>query len=102
MRRTAFLAAIALCVLVPALPAAAQSADDKAMAQMIGSQLKESGQLHDYRVGVKYHDGVAVLTGTVTNKQQMSTAIGLTQHMEGVGNVVNHLTIAECRTGGRR
>jgi hypothetical protein len=80
--------------LVPALPAAAQSADDKAMAQMIGSQLRDSGQLHDYRVGVKYHEGVAVLSGTVTNQQQLSTAVGLTRHMEGVENVVNHLTIA--------
>ena len=57
MHRTAFLAAIALCVLAPASQAVAQSADDKAMAQTIGSQLKESGQLHDYRVGVKYHEG---------------------------------------------
>jgi BON domain len=99
MRRTAFVAAIALCVLAPATFAAAQSADDKAMAQAIGSELKESGQLHDYRVGVKYHDGVAVLTGSVASDRQLATAIGLTQHMEGVNRVVNHLTIAEPAAG---
>jgi hypothetical protein len=100
MHRTAFLAAITLCVVVPASHAAAQSADDKAMAQMIGSQLKDSGQLHDYRVGVKFHDGVAMLTGTVTNQQQLATAIGLTRHMEGVDKVVNHLTIADASAAG--
>jgi hypothetical protein len=100
MRRTAFLAAITLCVLVPASQAGAQSADDKAMAQMIGSQLKDSGQLHDYRVGVKFHEGVAVLSGTVTNQQQLATAIGLTRHMEGVEKVVNHLTIADSAAAG--
>lgn len=95
MHRTAFLAAVALCVLAPASQAVAQSADDKAMAQTIGSQLKESGQLHDYRVGVKYHEGTAVLTGTVANERQLATALGLTQHMDGVTRVVNHLTIAK-------
>jgi hypothetical protein len=64
------------------------------MAQTIGNQLKESGQLHDYRVGVKYHEGTAVLTGTVANERQLATAIGLTQRLDGVGRVVNHLTIA--------
>src|SRR5215471_13261622 len=94
MRRTAFLAAIALCVLACATRTRAQSADDKAMAQTIGNQLKESGQLHDYRVGVKYHEGTAVLTGSVANERQLATAIGLTQRMDGVSRVVNHLTIA--------
>jgi hypothetical protein len=100
MHRTAFLAAIALCVLAPASQAVAQSADDKAMAQTIGSQLKESDQLHDYRVGVKYHEGTAVLTGTVANERQLATALGLTQRMDGVTRVVNHLTIADSAAAG--
>lgn len=94
--RTSFLAAsLALSALLPASHVAAQSAQDKAIAQQIGSQLKQSGQLHDYRIGVKYKDGVAALSGTVANQQQLHTALQLTQQMNGVDQVVNNLSIAK-------
>ncbi len=94
MRTSFFVACLALSVLVPSTPAAAQSAQDKAIAQEIGSQLKTSGQLHDYRIGVKYKDGVAALSGTVANQQQLVTAVRLTQQMNSVSQVINKLTIA--------
>jgi hypothetical protein len=93
MRTSLFVAMLALSVLVPATHVAAQSAQDKAIAQEIGSQLKTSGQLRDYRIGVKYKDGVAALSGTVSNQQQLMTAVRLTQQMGGVDQVVNNLTI---------
>ena len=53
-----------LALLAAALPAISAFADlpaEEQMAHRIGSQLKQSGQLHNYEIGVKYHDGVASL-----------------------------------------
>jgi hypothetical protein len=94
MRTTFFVACLALSVMVPTTQVAAQSTQDKAIAQDIGGKLKQSGQLKDYRIGVKYKDGVAALSGTVTNREQLVTAVRLTQGMPGVDHVVNNLTIA--------
>jgi BON domain len=93
MRKKVFSALVAAAVLLPAAVVTAQSADASAMAQRIGSRLKESGQLRDYRVGIKFIDGVACLTGTVTDPEQAQIAIRLTQQVEGVTHVVNDLTI---------
>jgi hypothetical protein len=94
MRTTFFVACLALSVMVPTTQVAAQSTQDKAIAQDIGGKLKQSGQLKDYRIGVKYKDGVAALSGTVTSRDQLVTAVRLTQGMPGVDHVVNNLTIA--------
>lgn len=94
MRTTFFAASLMLAALVPTTHVAAQSAQDKAIALEIGNQLKSSGQLRDYRIGVKYKEGTAALSGTVSNPQQLQTALRLTQQMPGVDQVVNNLTIA--------
>ena len=94
MRKTVFSALVAIAVLSPAAVVTAQSADAGAMAQRIGGRLKESGQLRDYRVGVKYIDGIACLTGTVTSPEQAEAAVRLTRQVEGVRHVVNDLTIS--------
>lgn len=91
MRRIVFFAMLALAGLLPAAGATAQSAADKAMAQRIGSVLKESGQLRDYRVGVKFQDGVAWLTGTVVDSQQGDTAEQLARQVPGVTHVILQL-----------
>ena len=91
MRRIVFLALLALAAQLPAAGTSAQSAADKAMAQRIGSVLKESGQLRDYRVGVKFQDGVAWLNGTVTDAQQANTAAALAREIPGVSHVVCQL-----------
>ena len=76
MRTTLFAASLVLAVLVPTTHVAAQSAQDKAIALDIGNQLKSSGQLRDYRIGVKYKDGVAALSGTVSNREQLKRRCG--------------------------
>jgi BON domain len=95
MGRTMFSACLALAVVMPTTLLAGSSVDEQEMAQSIGSQLKASGQLHNYRIGVKYHDGVAWLSGAVASDQQMSTAVRLTRQMRGIQQVVNNLAISE-------
>ena len=53
MRRYVFLALLA-AMLLPATIAKAETAAEKQMAQRIGNQLKQSGKLRDYRIGVKF------------------------------------------------
>ena len=62
--RNVFLVAMLAASLLPAATASAQLAGDQRVAQQIRSHLKYSNQLHNYRVGVKYHDGVAYLAGS--------------------------------------
>jgi len=99
MRTTLFAAALVLAALVPTTHVAAQSAQDKAIAQEIGGKLKSSGQLRDYRIAVKFKDGIVGLSGTVASRQQLITAVRLTRQMNGVNQVVNHLTIAGSNDG---
>jgi hypothetical protein len=89
--RSVLLLATAAALLLPASFAAAETAAEKSMAQEIGRQLKESGQLRNYRIGVKFQDGVAWLSGSVTDAQQLETAVRLTEQMGGVSHVVCQL-----------
>jgi hypothetical protein len=100
MRRIVFLALLALAALLPCADISAQTAADKAMAQRIGSVLKESGQLRDYRVGVKFQDGVAWLNGTVTDAQQAHAAASLAREVPRVTHVVNQLQFEGMGRGG--
>lgn len=86
MRRVVFLAVLA-ATLVPAVTASAESAAEKRVAQQIGMHLKQSGQLQNYRVKVKFHEGVAYLEGTVSSAEQRDTALKLAQQVPGVKNV---------------
>src|SRR5262245_36339769 len=90
MRSVVFLAVLA-ATLAPAATAAAESAAEKGVAQQIGSHLKQSGELHDYRVGVKFRDGVAYLAGNVSSIEQRDAAVRLAQEVEGVTHVVSKL-----------
>jgi hypothetical protein len=90
MRLLLFLASMA-AVLVPATDATAETAAEKALAQQIGRDLKESGQLRNYQIGVKYQEGIVWLGGTVANASQRETAVRLTQQMDGVARVVCQL-----------
>ena len=66
---------------------------DETMAQLIANDLKESGRLKDYRVGIKYKDGVAWLMGSVTSRQQKQVAELIVGNSEGVVHVVSKLEI---------
>ncbi len=63
------------------------------MANDVAQTLRESGQLKNYRVGVKYEDGVAWLMGSVTSAEQSATAEELARQVEGISHVVNKLEI---------
>ncbi len=69
------------------------AANDETQAQLIANDLKESGQLKNYRVGVKYKDGVAWLMGTVTSQEQKRLAVQIASNSDGVAHVVSKLTI---------
>jgi hypothetical protein len=101
MRRVVYLAVLA-ATLLPAATGSAESVAEKRVAQQIGSHLKQSGQLQNYRVGVKYHDGVAYLNGSVSCSEQRDIAVRLAQQVEGVSHVVCKLEIpneSESETG---
>jgi hypothetical protein len=93
MRKSVFLSALTMAVWVASSAAPAQSVEEKLMAQRIAAELKQSGQLKNYRVGVKYSDGVAWLEGTVTSESQRRTAVQLSRQLEGVDHVVSKLEI---------
>src|SRR5206468_899961 len=78
MRRVVFLALLA-ATLLPAAVASAETPAEKQMAQRIGNQLKQSGQLHNYHVTIKFQNGVAHLEGTVTSAEQRKIAVRLAQ-----------------------
>ncbi|MCA9234524.1 MAG: BON domain-containing protein [Planctomycetales bacterium] len=94
MRKVLFSLAIATIALAPMARASADEAADRAAAQQIAANLKESGKMKDYRVGVKYQDGVAWLMGTVTNAEQKRLAEQIAGRSAGVDQVVNRLEVA--------
>src|SRR3954471_14386391 len=89
--RKVFLALLAAAL--PAIAAMAETPAEEQMAHRIGSQLKQSGQLHNYEIGVKYHDGVACLEGKVTSPEQRTAAVRLAQKVKGVSRVECKLEI---------
>lgn len=86
--------AIAALALAPAGRAAADAEQDRVAAQRIAQELKDSGQLRDYKVGIKYQDGVAWLQGTVTSAEQKVTAERLARQSAGVDRVISKLEVA--------
>jgi hypothetical protein len=72
---------------------AAETAGDRAIAQQIAQNMKESGHLKDYRVGVKYQNGVAWLMGSVTSAEQKEIAEQIARESEGVERVICKLDV---------
>ncbi|QDT69466.1 periplasmic protein [Planctomycetes bacterium MalM25] len=85
-------AAAAAALLWPASAGAATPTADE-MAGQVAQTLRESGQLKNYRVGVKYEDGVAWLMGSVTSPEQSETAAKLAGTVEGIQHVINKLEV---------
>ena len=94
MRKLFLGLAVAILACGPALRASADAGDDRAAAQAIAQNMKESGQLKDYRVGVKFQNGVAWLLGTVTSAEQKAIAEDIARNTEGVDAIVSKLEIA--------
>jgi hypothetical protein len=98
MRKVILVLAVAIVASGPVRCASAEGADDRATAQQIAQNMKTSGQLKDYRVGVKYQNGVAWLMGTVTSPQQKAIAEQIARESAGVERVVSKLEV----TGGKQ
>src|SRR6476659_10166830 len=91
MRKVVFLALLAATL--PAIAARAETPAEEQMAHRIGNEIKQSGQLHNYQITVKFHDGTAFLEGTVTSVQQRTAAVQIAKHIKGVPRVQYKLEI---------
>lgn len=69
-------------------------AGNQEMAEQVAKSLRASGQLHDYKIGVKYEDGTAWLKGQVISEEQAKAAMALASQVPGVTRVKNELTVA--------
>ena len=91
MRKVVFFALLAATL--PAVAAWAETPAEEQMAQRIGNEIKQSGQLHNYQITVKLHDGTAFLEGTIASVQQRTAAVQLAKHIKGVQRVQYKLEI---------
>lgn len=87
-------AVVAAWAVLPALALAG----NQQVAEQIARNLRHSGQMSDYKIGVKYQDGTAWLGGRVSSEKQMDMALRLTFQIQTVDRVVNNLTVANNRT----
>ena len=85
----------AITAVVPALALAG----NQEVAQNIANQLRGSGQMNDYQIGVKYQDGTAWLRGRVASQEQMEAALKLAFRTPEVERVVNQLSINPTEKG---
>lgn len=90
MRR--LLAGLVVTMATALVPCVAMAGNQE-VAEQIAKNLRVSGQMHDYKIGVKYQDGTATLRGQVSSEEQMRTAVALASKMQGVTQVVNNLSI---------
>ncbi len=97
MRKVILGLAIATLAWGPVSRVSAETAGDRAIAQQIAQNMKESGHLKDYRVGVKYQNGVAWLMGSVTSAEQKEIAEQIARESDGVERVICKLDVK----GGR-
>jgi hypothetical protein len=87
------LAVAAVAALLPAYASAGET-EDRAAAQEIATMLRDSGQMQDYNVGVKYKNGTVWLNGRVTDGEQLQTALKLVSDAPGVEQIVNNMAVA--------
>jgi len=91
MRR--FMTSVLVAVALTAISSVAL-ADNQEMANQIAGQIRQSGQLKDYKIGVKYQEGTTWLTGRVRNQEQLTKALRLVLQMPNVKRVINNLEVA--------
>lgn len=93
MRRTSFgWMAAAIAALAPCV-ALGGDKEDQATADQIAVVLRDSGKMRNYSVGVKYKNGTVWLSGRVASEQQMQSALQVVSDIEGVGQIVNGLSV---------
>lgn len=90
MRRLSYVLTVAAAVIV--LPTLAMAGNQE-VAEKVATNLRQSGQLQGYKVGVKFQEGTAWLRGQVASHEQMNAALRVAFQTEGVERVVNNLTV---------
>jgi len=100
MRKVILGLAIATLAWGPVSRVSAETAGDRAIAQQIAQNMKESGHLKDYRVGVKYQNGVAWLMGSVTSTEQKEIAEQIARESDGVERVICKLDVKGGQANG--
>jgi len=75
-------------------------AGNQEVAVQIRDALKNSGQMHGFRIEVKFQDGTAWLKGHVSSREQLNTALQIAFRTPGVTRIVNNLTITEPGSAG--
>lgn len=90
MRRLSYVLMVAAAVLV--LPTLAMAGNQE-VAEKVATNLRQSGQLQGYKVGVKFQEGTAWLRGRVASHEQMNAALRVAFQTDGVERVVNNLTV---------
>lgn len=73
-------------------------AGNQEVAEQVAANLRDSGQLHGYKIGVKYQEGTAWLRGQVNSQEQMNAAVKLVFATPGVERVVNNLAVVSEET----
>ena len=80
---------------VAGLSSAVALAGNQEVADQIAANLKKSGQMDHYKIGVRFLDGTAWLQGHVRDQEQMQRALQTAFQTPGVQRVVNDMTIGE-------
>jgi hypothetical protein len=92
MRRLLIVSVIAAAAgLIPAIA----TAGNQEVAEKIAASLRDSGQLADFRISVKYQDGTAWLRGRVADEEQRNRALRLAFQAPGVVRVVNDIKVGD-------
>jgi hypothetical protein len=78
---------------IAALVPSAVWADGQEIAKQIGQNLKTSGALSGYNIGVKVDGSTATLNGTVISAKQMDDALRIAEQTPGIDKVRNNLRV---------
>jgi hypothetical protein len=78
-----------------ALPLQPLRSANQQLVETIARTLKESGQLHHYRIDLICRGGVVEVTGVVAGQAQRDEALRLIQGVPGVDRVINRLALAQ-------
>ena len=90
---------VMLAIMALGLPrtseARAESEVEKAIATEIANNLKNSGRMHGYKIGIKMKGDTAWLVGQVSSDEQQQTAVEIAEQSVGTARVVSKLLVVE-------
>ena len=93
MRSKLLLATLAVLALLAPHRCRADTNEDQAAASRIAKELKQSGKLHDYKIGVKVRDDTVWLMGKVTDASQAQAAVEIARGHAPSQRVISELAI---------